>query len=190
MEELSLRKLLCKRQKLACSPIKPNRRHLFPIRCSDTIHHDWDWMLGCWHSAMLRDIIFKRHDPIILCVEVRINGESYNVFYALINSFQRKAFWNFSMLLIWRHFRKKFKIMRVRFSWLLSSLKKRVFLSKRFWTIAALNSSFLERLRRFLRIFLTIMNTMESEIYFFCTSLAIFWHGSFLKAFFVASFGL
>ena len=32
-------------------------------------------MPGCWYSAVFRDIIPKRYDPIILFVEDRINGE-------------------------------------------------------------------------------------------------------------------
>ena len=45
MEELSSPKLFCKRQRLACSSSKPNRRHLRSVRWYNAKHHDWDWML-------------------------------------------------------------------------------------------------------------------------------------------------
>ena len=59
--------------------------------------------------------------------------------------------------------------------------------SRRFWVIAALNWCFLERLRFFPTFFSNVLDTVEIEMFFFCASLVIFWHGSFSKAFLMAS---
>ena len=67
------------------------------------------------------------------------------------------------------------EIMRIRFPWFFRSFNKWVILSRRFWTIAVRNSSFLEHLRLFSPIFLTILDTVEPEV-FFCVSLVIFWY--------------
>ena len=62
MEELSSPKFLCKRQRLTCSTLQPYRKHLLLVRCYDARHHDWSWMLCCWHYTMFRDIIPKCYD--------------------------------------------------------------------------------------------------------------------------------
>ena len=79
MEELSYPKLSSKRQRLAYGTFqtKPEASSLRSmLRCHDTKHHDWGWMLGCWHSAVFRNIVLKRYDPIFLFVEDKSNGES------------------------------------------------------------------------------------------------------------------
>ena len=50
-------------------------------------------------------------------------------------------------------------------------------------TIAALNRSFLERLRLFPFAFFTILNTVETEIFFLHASLVIFGSGFFPNVF-------
>ena len=69
------------------------------------------------------------------------------------------------------------------------SFNKLFFLSRYFWTIAALNRGFLERLRIFPSIYLIIVNTVETKIFYFCA--VTFWYGpflnTFLKAFLMAS---
>ena len=71
--------------------------------------------------------------------------------------------------------------------WFFRSFSKPVLFSRCFWPIAALNKGFLELLMLFPSIFLTILDTVETEIFFFCASLVIFWHGSLSMAFLVAS---
>ena len=77
--------------------------------------------------------------------------------------------------------------MRSRFPWFFRPFNKRVFFSWRLSTIAALNRGFLESLRLFPLIFLTILDTMETEIFFVCASFAIFWRVWISKAFSMTS---
>ena len=72
-----LQNFFCKRQRLACAPFKPSRRHFLPVQCYDAKNHDCGRMLSCWHSAVFRDIISKRYDLIILFVEDIVNGEIF-----------------------------------------------------------------------------------------------------------------
>ena len=84
MEELSSQNLLSKRQRLAWNAIiiiiydvESKSMASTLRRCYDDKHHEWGWILGCWHVAMFRDIVPKRYDPITLFVEDGINGEYF-----------------------------------------------------------------------------------------------------------------
>ena len=64
---------------------------------------------------------------------------------------------------------------------------KRMLLSRRFWTIAALNRGFLERLWLFLPVFLTNLDTERTDLFSFRASLVAFRHESFSTTFFKTS---
>ena len=64
--------------------------------------------------------------------------------------------------------------MSIRYQWFFRSFNKQLLLSRLYWTIAALNRSFLERLSLFSPISLTILSTVETESFFFSSSLVIF----------------
>ena len=114
-------------------------------------------MLGCSQSAVFRDIITKCYDPIILFNEDRINDETF-------------LMWKIMFLL----------------PWFFRSFNKPVPLTRLFWTIAALNRGFLERLRLLPLIFLNILDTVKIEMSF-CSCPVIIWQESFWKAFLMAS---
>ena len=139
-------KLLCKRQRLACSYIKIKPKAYSPARCYYAKHHDWGWLLGCWHTAVFRDIIPKRYNLIILFVEDRINGESFII--------GKNKDWMPVILQVIQY----------------SGVPLQTF-----WAIAVLNRGFLKRLKLFHSIFLTILDTVETKIFFLCASFVILW---------------
>ena len=61
MEGLSAPNLLCNWQRLAVAPFEQKpEAYLLRVRCYDAKHHDWGWMLGCWHSA-----VFRHHSQML-----------------------------------------------------------------------------------------------------------------------------
>ena len=75
--------------------------------------------------------------------------------------------------------------MKIQFPWFFRSFSKRMLVYMLFWTIAALNSGVLECLKLFLPIFLSILNTVETETFFLCQFCHFFGMGSFRRVFYL-----
>ena len=118
--------------------------------CYSAKHHDWGWMLGCWHSAVFRDI-FPNVMTWSLCL--LMTGSTVNVLSS-------------EKVMIW-------------FPWFFWSFNERVLLSRRFWIVAELNWGLLERLRLFPPIILTILDTVDTEFFSFVTVLSFSGVGHF-----------
>ena len=59
------------------SPFKHRRGPLFPIGCYDPKYHVRCWMLGSWHSRVVREITPKAYHPVVLPVEDWIDCECF-----------------------------------------------------------------------------------------------------------------
>ena len=70
---------------------------------------------------------------------------------------------------------------------ILQVLQQTVLLSRHFWTILLYSTAVSWNVSELYLPFLTILATVETEIFFLCASLVFFWHGSFSGAFLMPS---
>ena len=136
--------LFCKQQRSACSLICLIQTRGIFFTLDATKHHDWGWMLGCWHSTVFRHIMLNL---TIWSITLLKTGKNEN----------------------W-------------FPWFFRSFSNRCVTCAPLHTL--LNHCTQQGFLIFPPIFLTILDTVKTEIFAFSASLAIFCHGSFLKAFF------
>ena len=147
MEELSSLKFLCKLQRLVCSSVQLKPEVSLPVWYYEANHHDWCWMFGCWHAAVFRNI------------NIHTLRSDHSVCW------RQEKRWKFS----------RWNKMKILFPVFFKLFNKRVLLYRRFWTIAALNRGFLQRLRYFLSSFWPSWTQYRLK---FCSAVIVFSYSS------------